>query len=690
MVDISVDLENECLSIKIGGDNFTDLIEMMKNNKCTWNPKAKQWEKSIFDFDEIVEEFRFQGENVQVSELTKQQVAEYKANLSELEINKSRVRVNWDLMHFPPLKGIPPYENFQGEDILRALGRNRFLFNWSCGLGKSYALAALIENLRYNKFINKCLIFSTGVGVFNLKDELLKFGKNFKSEDIFVLNSITEKAWEDRDIFNTEKYPHSIIIMTYDAFKSVNNYYYDKANVSPRFIEKIEKAETEYKLLFDEKKADLKSKGMKAAEIKKILDADKDLLIHKTRIKDMKNKLHPSEKTKYRKSFIPIKEWLGGHNGGLFLDEVHSLANPGSRRSELFEMNIAYFKYRYEFTGTLADKHEKLYEPLYILDKALVEGKTYSDWLSSYCEIGNRWSRYAINDNSWDLDKIKALNELMLKSYASKRDMRDCLDLPMDYDVPTIYLDMGSEQREIYQEFVKAQLTLSKERKLSGEATAQDSIMNMFGLFQLAVDNPECIKSSASFEKLGADIQSKIESYDYAKHSNKLAALQEVVKERVNENGEKGIIWYYHPVTKEALKKVFKNYEPIIIEAGMDKEVRNKMLAEFKSNKNKKLLIASINVMNTSVTLIECKWQAYLEKTYNYTVFEQSRHRINRPGQTDLTRTYDFCYKDSIDYMQKENLTTKGQLLNSLLNKQYIENDLWKRIFNANKGDNFY
>lgn len=689
MVDISVDSENRCLAIKIGGDNFPDLVEMLKNNKCSWNAKDKQWEKSIFDFDDLVAEFEYEGETVQISELTKMKIQEFKDNLQELEVAKSRIRVNWDLMNFPPLKGIAPYENFQGEDILRALGRNRFLFNWSCGLGKSYALATLIENLRYNKLINKCLIFSTGVGVFNLKDELLKFGKNFKPEDIFVLNSITERAWEDRDIFNVEKYPQSIIIMTYDAFKSVNNYYYDKANVSPSFHQRLDKAENEYKELFNQKKSVLKQQGKKADEIKSILDSDKELLTLKTRVKDMKNKLHPSEKVKYRKSFIPIKEWLEGHNGGLFLDEVHSLANPGSRRSELFEMNIDYFKYRYEFTGTLADKHEKLYEPLYILDRALVEGKSYSDWLATYCEIGNKWSRYAINDNSWNLDKIKKLNETLLKSYASKRDMRDCLDLPMDYDVPTIYLDMSDEQRQIYEEFVKAQLELSKDRKLSGDATPQDSIMNMFGLFQLAVDNPECISSSASFEKLSPEVQNMVLKYDYVSHSNKLAALMEVLKERIDENDEKGIVWYYHPATKEALKKAFKKYDPIIIEAGMDKEFRNSQLAEFKKNNKKKLLIASINVMNTSVTLIECKWQAYLEKTYNYTVFEQSRHRINRPGQTDLTRTYDFCYNKSIDYMQKENLTTKGQLLNSLLNKQYIENDLWKRIFNAQKGDNF-
>lgn len=319
----------------------------------------------------------------------------------------------------------------------------------------------------------------------------------------------------------------------------------------------------------------------------------------------------------------------------------------------------------------------------------MVEGKSYQDWLSSYCDVGNRWSKYAVNTDSWNLEKIAELNRRLLKEYCAKRKMNECLNLPLDYDVPTIYLDMSPAQRAIYEGFVKEELRLSEERKRTGEATVKDSIMNMFGVFQLAVDNPECILTSNSFEKFPSALQQMISEYDYSKDSSKLKALREIVKERVDENNEKGLIWYFHPKTKDVLAKEFKKYNPIIIEAGMDKEERNRLISTYKTDPNRKLLIGSINVMNTSLTLIECKWQAYLEKTYNFTVYTQSRGRIHRPGQTDVTRTYDFCYKNSIDFMQKENLETKGQLLNNLINKDIIAGDVWKKIFNANKGMTF-
>ena len=102
------------------------------------------------------------------------------------------------------------------------------------GLGKSYTLTALIEHLRFYGKIKKCLIFSTPIGVNNLKDEILKFSTDLKSEDILSIASASVLPFEDRDIFNLEKYHQDLIIMPYDCLKAVSNYYYDKANATKR------------------------------------------------------------------------------------------------------------------------------------------------------------------------------------------------------------------------------------------------------------------------------------------------------------------------------------------------------------------------------------------------------------------------------------------------------------------------
>lgn len=627
MVVITSNKQLGIINLKVTGDNFQDTIETLKLNGVRFDKNTKLWYTNILNFDDIVTELNYEGEVVEVSALTKKEIQDYKQELIELEVSKERRISRWDLMNFPPLKGKHPYENYQSEDLSRALTRNRFLFNWDMGLGKSFSLAVLIENLRYYKLINKCLIFSTGVGVFNLKDELCKFGKNITAEEIFVVNSIT--SLKDRDLFNPEKYPYRILIMTYDTFKGVNNYYYDEA-------------------------------------------------------KGTKSNPHPSQKVDYKSSYVPIKEWLEGFHGALFLDECHSLANPKSRRSEVIDMNLMYFKYRYEFTGTLADKYEKLYEPLKILDRSLVDGKSYNDWLKSYNEIGNKFSKYAVNPDKWNMEKIGELNCRLLKDYASKRKMTDCLDLPLDYDVPTINIEMSSLHRKIYEEFVKQELRLANERKLVGESTVKDSIMNMFGIFQLACENVECIKTTPSFEKFPDELKSMIEKYDWFKDNSKVPVIEAVLEERVDEEDQRGIVWYYHPKTKDNLCKLLKKYNPIVIEAGQGPEIMASLINTFKNNPKHKIIIASINIMNTSVTLTECKWNLYVERTFNYTIYSQSRGRIYRPGQAEVCRTYMMCFNKSIDNLQLQNLQQKGAVLESLLNKQIVDQNVWKMIFNAN------
>ena len=607
-------------------DDFQDIIETLKLNGCMWDPNIKLWKKSIVDYLDLIKELNYSGQVVELSELDKQKFEDYKASLSELEISKERRIFREDLLKCPHLKGKPGNEDYQIHDCSKAITRNRFLFNWDMGTGKSWALTAVIENLRYYKLINKCIIFSTGVGVFNLKSELCKFGKNITEDEIFVINSITDL--KDRDLFNPEKYPYRILIMTYDTFKGINNYYYDKA-------------------------------------------------------KGTKSNPRPSEKTEYTKSYVPIKEWLEGFHGALFLDECHSLANPKSRRSSIMDMNLMYFKYRYEFTGTLADKYEKLYEPLKILDRSLVNGKPYMEWLKDYNELGNKFSNYAVNPDKWNMEKIGELNYKLLKDYAAKRKMVECLDLPLDYEVPTINVDMNPLHRKIYEDFVKQELELAKQRKLAGESTVKDSIMNMFGIFQLACENVECIRDTPSFEKFPEELQSLINSYNWFKDNSKVPVIEAILEERVNEESQRGIVWYYHPKTKDNLVKLLKKYNPVVIEAGMGPEKMTEAINEFKDNDKHKIIIASINIMNTSVTLTQCKWNLYVERTFNFTIYSQSRGRIFRPGQTEVCRTYMMCYNNSIDNLQLQNLQQKGAVLDSLLNRNIVDQRMWRMIFNA-------
>ena len=273
----------------------------------------------------------------------------------------------------------------------------------------------------------------------------------------------------------------------------------------------------------------------------------------------------------------------------------------------------------------------------------------------------------------------------MLQKYCSKRKMTDCLDLPLNYEVPTIYCDMSPLQRKIYERF--SNFTAKEQADLAGEGgkSFSERMMNLFQYLQGAVDNPTCLINSSKFDKFPEDLKQDILKFDWNKHSTKAELVDDIVEERSGEEGEKGIIWYFHPQTKDALVERYKKYNPTVISADVPMDDRVNIINKFLKDPKQKLIIASINVMNTSVTLIECKYEIYVEKTYNFVVYTQSRGRIFRPGQKDITRTYSMRYDNSLDNLQELNLKSKGETLNSLFNQQYISANVWKKLFSLQK-----
>ena len=102
---------------------------------------------------------------------------------------------------------------------------------------------------------------------------------------------------------------------------------------------------------------------------------------------------------------------------------------------------------------------------------------------------------------------------------------------------------------------------------------------------------------------------------------------------------EKGVIWVVHPDTAVVLAEVFKKKNPIVITGSTKSELRQGMIDDFRTKDKHRLLIANIDVLSTSYTIVEAKWQIYLERHFNYTAFSQSKKRIHRIGQDKIVKT---------------------------------------------------
>ena len=424
------------------------------------------------------------------------------------------------------------------------------------------------------------------------------------------------KAGKDRELFKDDK---SIAITNYNTFKFICDYYYEKEN------------------------------GKK-----------------------------PTTK-KYRKPVLPLKKWFGDKSGILLLDESHNIGNPQSQQTLRIMQHAPFFEYRYLFSGTPADKPEKLYTQLKVLDEALVDGLAYTEWLDQYAELGTRFSAYAIRE--WKYGKIEELNKRVEQTYGIFRKSEDVLDLPENY-IKKLYLEMEPEHRQIYQAFVINTLNGIQER--TGGLLTRD-IVNAFPYMQMALDNPNMLLKH--WPLLTLDLQEMIEAFNFKIHA-KADALHNILLEHVGEKDEKGIVWIYHPDTAGHIERMYAKYKPLTIIGETDD--REQILETFRTSKEHKILIASIPILNTSVTLVEAKFQVYFERVYNYNQYSQSLKRISRIGQDKRTITYILIFSESIDVGLDLNLTNKDILNTKILSKEFLTQDEWKEIFNLTETSDWY
>lgn len=377
---------------------------------------------------------------------------------------------------------------------------------------------------------------------------------------------------------------------------------------------------------------------------------------------------------KPRKPFLPLEEWFDEGEGILILDESHEVANRSSLKSHYMSIHAPFFKYRYLFSGTPADNPEKLYNQLDILDPWLVYNLSSEAWKDKMAYIGTRFSRYAIRE--WKPEELEKSNKRFLEKHGNYYKTSEVIDLP-DYIEKKIYLDMKSAHREIYQ-----RLIIEDFQKMlnNGKANTRDFV-NRFPYMLLAVDFPELLKKHE--EKFSGELETLINKFK-TDQLEKLDALDDIIENHPN---EKILVWAIHPKTIEAIGKKYPKMNPICITGATEESERNALLDEFKTNPNRKLLVANITTLNTSVTLTNVTTQVYVERGFNYSQYEQSTRRIYRIGQDHPVISYILIYENCLDVLVDKNLSSKGKLIEGLLSKNFISQDEWQQIFNCKSSD---
>ena len=326
---LSVKLDNCSYSI------FNEIIQLLRSKNFRFNSQTQEWVAPIFKYEEIKNLL----ENIDTVEdhITEEVYLNIIEGHPEQEVSKVRRIADYSLMNFPPMKGKTPHENFQSQAIIQGINKSRQAYFYGMGSGKSYIASAIIAH-RYLKFkdCQKVVFLTTSIGVRNLRHEIFKFIKNLDESKVVIADKDLRNPFDDKS--------KDIVIMSYNTFRLVCEYYKKKLKISSKLP---------------------------------------------------------------RKAFLPLEEWSNKKPMMLVLDESHEVSHPESQRTHFVLLHSSYFKYRYLFSGTPADNPEKLYSQYKILDPWLIGNLTFGQWKEKMAFLGDRFSPYSIREWKKDeLEKL--------------------------------------------------------------------------------------------------------------------------------------------------------------------------------------------------------------------------------------------------------------------------------------------
>ena len=332
--------------------------------------------------------------------------------------------------------------------------------------------------------------------------------------------------------------------------------------------------------------------------------------------------------------------------GMCIVDEPHlGISNSQSQQGKNIHKIVC--KYKMLLTGTpLMNSPIDLYNLLKWIN---VERHTKYQFENYYCRKGGF--------GGYQIIGYKHLDELQeqLDSCMLRRMKDEVLDLP-----PKIYkyeyVDLYPEQKKLYNE-VK-----------TGLIEKMDEIVEL---------SPNPLAMLTGLRQVTECPQLVNETVDKCA---KLDRMVELVDEIVA-NGEKVLVFSnWSKVINEAVKMVDKSYNPQVITGEVKVEDRQRIMKDFQTTDNCKVIFGTIGAAGTGLTLTAATTVIFLSEPWTFANKEQACDRVYRIGTTSSVNIITLITNDTIDEGVHETVMLKKDLSDAMVDQKYTGIDL-KKLF---------
>ena len=332
--------------------------------------------------------------------------------------------------------------------------------------------------------------------------------------------------------------------------------------------------------------------------------------------------------------------------GMCIVDEPHlGISNSQSQQGKNIHKIVC--KYKMLLTGTpLMNSPIDLYNLLKWIN---VERHTKYQFENYYCRKGGF--------GGYQIIGYKHLDELQeqLDSCMLRRMKDEVLDLP-----PKIYkyeyVDLYPEQKKLYNE-VK-----------TGLIEKMDEIVEL---------SPNPLAMLTGLRQVTECPQLVNETVDKCA---KLDRMAELIDEIVA-NGEKVLVFSnWSKVINEAVKMVDKSYNPQVITGEVKVEDRQRIMKDFQTTDNCKVIFGTIGAAGTGLTLTAATTVIFLSEPWTFANKEQACDRVYRIGTTKSVNIITLITNDTIDQGVHDTVMLKKDISDALVDKT-VEGMNLKKLF---------
>lgn len=323
-------------------------------------------------------------------------------------------------------------------------------------------------------------------------------------------------------------------------------------------------------------------------------------------------------------------------------------------------------KHVYNLTGTpILNSAMDVFNQYRVLDSGATFGRNFYEFRGRYFEDANAGMPAHLRFPKWEArpETYASLSERMYTK-AHRALKKDCLDLP-DIVFEKIHVELGKEQRRLYEEMKQEYITWILEHKHSTEpraVVAQMAITKALRLQQIV----------SGFCKTEEGIEIEI------KDNPRLAVTAELLEELTPRH--KVIIWASFKQNYKQLARVCteRGIPYVELHGGITATDKNENIKRFQRDSQCRVIIANQRAGGIGVNLVEdativaagqCSYSLFYSRNFSYEDDAQAQSRNHRGGSEvyeSVTRI-DLVAPGTIDELALQALANKQQIANLVL-----------------------